>query len=295
MQARSQPIAPGEVREASESSPRASTPAASTEGTIELRNVSKSFMTNHGELPVLQDLSFRVEAGECVAVVGPSGSGKTTLLNLLAGLDQPTSGEILVSGRPIRGPSPERGVIFQQYAVFPYLTVYQNVLFGLTLRANKKPRAERKRLVKRYIDLVGLQGFENAYPKTLSGGMKQRLAIARAYAVNPKILFMDEPFAALDAQTRELMQELILEIMAEEKKTIIFVTHSVEEAIFVGNRIVSVTARPATLHEVVDVPFGYPRTADVRTSQEFTAIRRHVEQQVRAQYASARAAVTGKG
>jgi NitT/TauT family transport system ATP-binding protein len=256
------------------------------DGTIELKNVTKVFPTRAGDLTVIDDLSFSVEAGECVAVVGPSGSGKTTLLNLLAGLDQPTRGEILVGGESIRGPSPQRGVIFQQYAVFPYLTVYQNVVFGLTLRANHRPRAERDRIASRYIDLMGLKGFEDAYPKTLSGGMKQRLAIARAYAVNPKILFMDEPFAALDAQTRELMQELVLEIMAAEQKTIVFVTHSVEEAIFIGNRIVVVTARPARLHEVIDVPFGFPRKAEIRTSPEFTAIRRHVEQLVRAQYAS---------
>jgi NitT/TauT family transport system ATP-binding protein len=259
----------------------------SAAGEISLRGVTKVFPTRQGDLTVIDDLSFTVAAGESVAVVGPSGSGKTTLLNLLAGLDQPTSGEILVGGRAIQGPSPERGVIFQQYAVFPYLTVHQNVVFGLTLRANYRSRSERDRIAKHYIGLMGLQGFENAYPKTLSGGMKQRLAIARAYAVNPKILFMDEPFAALDAQTRELMQELILEILAQEQKTIIFVTHSVEEAIFIGNRIVVVTARPARVHEIIDIPFGFPRQAEVRTSNEFTAIRRHVEQLVRAQYQAA--------
>ena len=260
-----------------------------SEGSIRLQHVTKVFDTRQGPLTVIDDLSFSVEAGESVAVVGPSGSGKTTLLNLLAGLDQPTSGEILVGGEPIRGPSPERGVIFQQYAVFPYLTVYQNVVFGLTLRANYRSRAERDRIAKHYIGLMGLQGFEHAYPKTLSGGMKQRLAIARAYAVNPQLLFMDEPFAALDAQTRELMQELILEILAKEQKTIIFVTHSVEEAIFIGNRIVVVTARPARLHEIVDIPFGFPRKPEVRTSSEFSRIRRHVEQTVREQYRAARA------
>jgi NitT/TauT family transport system ATP-binding protein len=260
------------------------------DGSISLQHVTKVFPTRQGMLTVIDDLSFSVDAGESVAVVGPSGSGKTTLLNLLAGLDVPTSGAILVGGKPIRGPSPERGVIFQQYAVFPYLTVHQNVVFGLTLRANFKTKSERDRIAKHYIELMGLQGFEHAYPKTLSGGMKQRLAIARAYAVNPQLLFMDEPFAALDAQTRELMQELILEILAKEQKTILFVTHSVEEAIFIGNRIVVVTARPARLHEIVDIPFGFPRQAEVRTSAEFSRIRRHVEQVVREQYRAARAA-----
>lgn len=251
---------------------------------IKLDNVSKSFTTPQGELEVIKNLSFEVNAGESVAVVGPSGSGKTTLLNLLAGLDSPTSGRITVDGEPITGPHPQRGVIFQQYAVFPYLTVFQNAVFGLTLQVNKKPKAERERIAHRYIELMGLKGFESAFPKTLSGGMKQRLAIARAYAVSPQILFMDEPFAALDAQTRALMQELILEIMAEEQKTVIFVTHSVEEAVFIGNRIVVVTARPARVHSVVDVPFGFPRDADVKTTPEFMEIRREIEHLVREQY-----------
>lgn len=254
---------------------------------ISMNDVSKSFTTKTGELSVIDKLRFTVDEGECVAVVGPSGSGKTTLLNLLAGLDVPTSGSITVDGVPIDGPHPERGVIFQQYAVFPYLTVHQNVVFGLTLGANKKPRAERDRIARHYIELMGLKGFEDAYPKTLSGGMKQRLAIARAYAVNPSILFMDEPFAALDAQTRSLMQELILQILAEEMKTVIFVTHSVEEAIFIGHRIVVVTARPARVQEIVEVPFPFPRDPEVKTSDEFMKIRRHVEQLVREQYAIA--------
>lgn len=251
---------------------------------INLEQVSKSFRTSEGDLQVLKDLSFQVAEGEAVAVVGPSGSGKTTLLNLLAGLDFPTAGQIFVNDEEIRGPSPDRGVIFQQYAVFPYLTVHQNVTFGLTLAANKKSKAERDEIAAHYIRLMGLGGFENAYPRTLSGGMKQRLAIARAYAVNPKILFMDEPFAALDAQTRDLMQELILQLLAKEQKTVIFVTHSVEEAIFVANRIVVVTARPATVQEIVDVPFPFPRTAEVKTSVEFMEIRRYVESLVRQQY-----------
>ncbi len=251
---------------------------------IKLENVNKTFMTREGPLEVIKDLSFEVNAGESVAVVGPSGSGKTTLLNLLAGLDFPTSGSITVDGRPITGPDPQRGVIFQQYAVFPYLTVFQNAVFGLTLQVNRKPKAEREAIAHRYIELMGLKGFENAYPNTLSGGMKQRLAIARAYAVSPQILFMDEPFAALDAQTRALMQELILEIMAEEQKTVIFVTHSVEEAVFIGNRIVVVSARPARVHSVVDVPFEFPRDADVKTTPEFMEIRREIEHLVREQY-----------
>lgn len=251
---------------------------------IQLQDVTKGFWTDTGWLEVISNLNFHVDDGEAVAVVGPSGSGKTTLLNLLAGLSAPASGKITVNGKEISGPSADRGVIFQQYAVFPFLTVKQNVTFGMSLRANKKSRKERDEIATRYIKLMGLHGFENSYPKTLSGGMKQRLAIARAYAVNPAILFMDEPFAALDAQTRDLMQELILKLLAEERKTVIFVTHSVEEAVFVSNRIVVVTARPARVHEIVDVPFDFPRPSDIKTTEEFVEIRRYVESLVREQY-----------
>ena len=260
---------------------------------ITLENVSKDFQVKAGVLEVIKDLSFHVDEGEAVSVVGPSGSGKTTLLNLLAGLDAPTRGRILVDGTEVHGPSPERGVIFQQYAVFPYLTAHQNVTFGLTLAANRKNRAERDRIAAHYLNLMGLQGFEDAYPKTLSGGMKQRLAIARAYAVSPNILFMDEPFAALDAQTRDLMQELVLKLLAEEQKTVIFVTHSVEEAIFIANRIVVVTARPATVHEVVQVPFGFPRNVEIKTTPEFMEIRRYVESLVREQYIAGHPEIVG--
>lgn len=255
-----------------------------SQASIELQNVSKTLATDDGPLSVIEGLDFRVDEGESVAVVGPSGSGKTTLLNLLSGLWLPSSGHVRVGGEAVRGPHPDRGVVFQQYAVFPYMTVKQNVAFGLRLRANYTPAAERERIAQRYIDLMGLNGFENAYPKSLSGGMKQRVAIARAYAVNPKILLMDEPFAALDAQTRGFMQELVLRILAEERKTVVFVTHSVEEAIFVSNRIVVVTARPASVHEVVEVPFEFPRAAEIKTTEEFTRIRRYVESLVKQQY-----------
>lgn len=254
---------------------------------IELDEVSKSFRTKDGELKVLDKLSFSVEEGESLVVVGPSGSGKSTLLNLLAGLDFPTSGSVLVDGKEIEGPDPQRGVIFQQYAVFPFLTVQQNVTFGLELQANRKPKREREEIAARYLKLMGLQGFEDAFPKTLSGGMKQRLAIARAYAVSPNILFMDEPFGALDAQTRGLMQEMILQILDQETKTVVFVTHSVEEAVFIGNRIVVVSARPATVNEIVDVPFDFPREHSIKTDDAFIKTRRYVEELVREQYAIA--------
>ncbi|MDZ7801750.1 MAG: ABC transporter ATP-binding protein [Trueperaceae bacterium] len=251
---------------------------------IELRNVSKSLETDAGPLSVIDDLSFAVEEGQAVAVVGPSGSGKTTLLNLLSGLWLPTSGNVLVGGAPVRGPDPERGVVFQQYAVFPYMTVQQNVMFGLRLRADFKPSGERAHIAQRYIDLMGLTGFENAYPKALSGGMKQRVAIARAYAVNPKILLMDEPFAALDAQTRGFMQELVLRILAEERKTVVFVMHSVEEAIFVSNRIVVVTARPQRSTRSWTSPSPSPARPRRRPPRSLPESRRHVESLVMQQY-----------
>lgn len=260
---------------------------------IQVEQVTKNFKTKDGELPVLQDISFDVDEGESVVVVGPSGCGKTTLLNLLAGLDSPTAGQIKVEGQPITGPDPERGVVFQQYAVFPFLNVRKNVTFGLELRANRRSREERSRVAQRYIRLMGLEGFENAFPKTLSGGMKQRLAIARAYAVGPKILFMDEPFGALDAQTRGLMQELLLKVLAEEAKTVVFVTHSVEEAVFIGNRIIVVGARPATVQEVVEVPFDAQRDDALKTDPEFIEIRRHIEELVRQQFAIAHPELIG--
>ena len=253
---------------------------------IRIENVSMRY-TVKGVLPVLENICLDIAEGEFVSLVGPSGCGKTTLLNIIGGFVQPTEGSVYVDGQPVTGPGPERGVIFQQYAVFPWLTVKQNIVFGLTLRANYREHAVREEVATRYIELMGLKGFEDAYPKMLSGGMKQRVAIARAYAVNPAILLMDEPFAALDAQTRDVMQELLLDILEKERKTVLFVTHSVEEAVFLSRRVVVMTARPGRIRRIIDVPFQYPRERGLRTTPAFLAIREEVESLVRQEYTQA--------
>jgi NitT/TauT family transport system ATP-binding protein len=237
-------------------------------------------------LRVLDDVGFAVRDREFLSIIGPSGCGKTTLLNLAAGFVQPTHGRVTLDGVPIRGPGPERGVIFQEYGVFPWLTVAGNIEFGLSLRANRRPVAERRALVDRYLGLMGLRDFADAWPKTLSGGMRQRLAIARAYAVNPQFLLMDEPFGALDAQTRAAMQDLLLEVLAAEGKTVMLITHSVEEAIYLSNRIVVVTARPARVREIIEIPFEYPRTGSLHEDPRFAGLRAHVRDLVMAEYAA---------
>jgi len=248
---------------------------------ITFRDIGKHYRRAHEDLHVLRGCDFSVRAGEFVSVVGPSGCGKTTLLNMAAGFAEPDNGEVLVDGEAVHGPSPDRGVVFQQYAVFPWLTVRKNIAFGLGLRANRSKRGSREETVRRYIELMGLEGFEDAYPKELSGGMRQRVAIARAYATDPRLMLMDEPFAALDAQTREYMQELLGEIQLREQRTVLFITHSVEEAIFLSHRIVVLSTRPSRVREIVDVPLPFPRTAEVRFATEFVELRRHLEQLLR--------------
>jgi len=224
--------------------------------------IRKAFPTRGGELPVLDDIDLSVADGEFVAVVGPSGCGKTTLLNIIAGFERPDRGDVYVDGVPVSGPSPKRIVISQQGSVFPWLTVRRNLTFGL----NGRPRDELRRLADQYAGLVGLQGFENAYPFELSGGMLKRVEVARALVVKPEILYMDEPFAALDALTRFRMRLELLRILSHERHTALLVTHDVEEAVQLADRIVVLTARPARVKTIIDVPFPYPRrlsSADV--------------------------------
>lgn len=222
----------------------------------------------------LEDFDLNIEANEFITVVGPSGCGKSTAMNAAAGLLAPTSGVVRVDGQPVTGPGPERGVIFQQYALFPWLTVRQNIEFGLALK--RMPKRQRREISDRMIDLVGLRGFADALPKNLSGGMKQRCAIARAYAVNPSILLMDEPFGALDALTRVRMQEQLLETWAQEKRTVIFITHDVDEAVFLANRVVVMAARPGRIHKIIDIDLPYPRTEEHRLSTRFSELRNEV-------------------
>ncbi len=249
-----------------------------TESWLTVDDVSKGFGKGDKRVTVLDRISLEIRESEFVAVVGPSGSGKSTLLNAIAGFISPDSGTILVDGEPVTGPGPSRCVVFQEYAIFPWLTVEKNITFGTRLHSWKGSAEERNRIASHYLDLMGLTAFRNALPKTLSGGMRQRVAIARAYAVDPAILLMDEPFAALDAQTREQMQEALLQINKTEKRTVLFVTHQVEEALFLADRVVVMGARPASIREIVDVPWGTSRDHAIKLTREFTEMRRHIEE-----------------
>lgn len=225
---------------------------------VDVAHVSKVHHSMKGEpLLALLDVNFQVIKNEFFSIVGPSGCGKTTLLNLLAGFEQPTRGELKVGGELIREPGWERSVVFQEYALFPWYTVVQNIRYGL--QRKRVPEAEQRRLVDHYIGLVGLRGFESRYPRELSGGMRQRVSIARALAVNPSILLMDEPFASLDVQTREYMQDELLKIWDREPKTVIFVTHSIDEAIKLSDRVAIMGPRPGRVEEIKVVPFARPR------------------------------------
>ena len=237
-----------------------------------IQGISKSFKFGNDSVVAIRNLDLHVREGEFVSVVGPSGSGKTTLLNLIAGFIEPDTGSVTVDGKVVTKPGPERCMVFQEYAVFPWLSVWDNIEFGLKLHVRRRPREERAAIVKRYIEMMGLAGFERAIPRMLSGGMRQRVAIARAYAVEPEVLLMDEPFAALDAQTRDNMQEQLVTIRQAERRTVMFVTHSVEEAIFLSDRVVVLTRRPAEIQTIIDVELPYPRTAETKTSEQFIAL-----------------------
>ena len=232
---------------------KAVTPALKTKLSVE--NVSMTFTRDGKSTPVLENINLEVGDGEFVCLLGPSGCGKTTLLNAMAGFLLPTSGAIQVDGEAVRGPDPRRIFVFQERGVFPWLTVEGNIGFGLF----KLPRPERERRIAHYIRMVGLQGFEKAYPTELSGGMKQRLEVARALAVNPDMLFLDEPFGALDSITRLVMRSELLRIWEAERKTIIFVTHDIDEATQLADRVVVMSARPATIQQIVKIDIPHPR------------------------------------
>ncbi|SDS09057.1 NitT/TauT family transport system ATP-binding protein [Paraoerskovia marina] len=250
------------------------TPGQRTEAKISVQDVRKTFDLKNEEFVALERVNLDISDNEFVTVVGPSGCGKSTLMNILAGLDETTAGHALVDGTEVSGPGPERGVIFQQYALFPWLTVRKNVEFGLKVAGYAK--AERRERAEHFIKLVGLEQFADALPKMLSGGMKQRCAIARAYAVDPSILLMDEPFGALDALTRVRLQEQLLETWSREKRTVVFITHDVDEAVFLANRVVVMAARPGRIYDVIDIDLPYPRTEEVRLSPEFAELRNRI-------------------
>jgi NitT/TauT family transport system ATP-binding protein len=238
---------------------------------LTIDNLKKTFPLEEGELVAIETFDLEVESGEFICLLGPSGCGKTTVLRLVAGLDTPTSGTICLEGKAISGPGSDRGMVFQEFALFPWRTVRKNIEFGMELK--KVPKEERHRISQKYIDLVGLDGFENAHPYELSGGMKQRVGIARALANEPEVLLMDEPFGALDAQTRNLMQKELLRIWRETKKTVLFVTHSVDEAVFLADRIIIMSARPSTVSEIYTITWPRPRD---RASVEFANLRKQI-------------------
>jgi NitT/TauT family transport system ATP-binding protein len=254
---------------------------------IVVRGLRKRFtdIARQEEMVALDGVDLEIGDDEFLTVLGPSGCGKTTLLNIVAGFEEATGGEVLVDGEAIRKPGPDRGVVFQEYALFPWLTVEQNIEFGL--RERGVPKAKRRARVRQQIASVGLSGFGQRYPQELSGGMRQRVALARVLVNDPKILLMDEPFAALDAQTRSIMQQELLRVWSAERRTAIFITHNIEEAILLGDRVVVMTARPGRIKDIVAV--GLPRPRDV-TSAEFNQIRRHIgvllEAEVRATFAA---------
>jgi NitT/TauT family transport system ATP-binding protein len=241
-------------------------------GNLEIRDLNQSFPRDDGsQLVVLEKMSFDVRDKEFVCILGSSGCGKTTLLRLIAGLDEAREGSIILDGEKITGPSPKVGFVFQEYSLFPWRNVIDNIAFGLEMKGI--PKEERYRIAERYLDLVNLSQFRTSFPSELSGGMRQRVAVARALALEPVLLLMDEPFGALDAQTRNMLQKELLDIWDKTKKTIIFITHSVDEAVFLADRIIVLTPRPGRICQIFPVDLKRPRD---RTSVEFAQVRREV-------------------
>ncbi|MFJ2619055.1 ABC transporter ATP-binding protein [Glutamicibacter sp. NPDC087344] len=270
--------------------------------TIEIIDVGKVFTRRNGaqaqRVTALEHLDLKVEHGEFVTLVGPSGCGKSTLLDILAGLSTPDLGQVLVDGERIEGPGLQRSVVFQQYALFPWRTAAANVEVGLESQARGRggaSRAERRARAVEYLGLVGLQGFEDRYPSELSGGMRQRVAIARALAHEPQVLLMDEPFAALDAQTREQLQDLLLQIWARTGTTIIFITHGIEEAVYLGQRVAVMSGRPGTIKEIIDIDLPERSVVDdIRSTARFGEYRHRIWQLLHAPHSPLAAGATSE-
>ncbi len=245
-------------------------------GALRIENLTKAFEVRTGSerqrLVAFEALDIAAADGEFVTVVGPSGCGKSTLLNLVAGLDAPTAGTVAIDGKRVDGPGLDRGIVFQEFALFPWLTVLGNVTFGLKSKGMK--RDNRDQVARHYINLVGLNGFENYYPNRLSGGMRQRVGIARALAIEPSVLLMDEPFGALDAQTRQSLQKALVEIWKSTRKTVLFITHDIDEAVYLSDRVVVLSRRPARV--ALDIAVSLPRPRD-RHHPEFQALTRQIE------------------
>ncbi len=239
---------------------------------LSIKNLNKTYYTEEGdEVVALSDINLDVADKEFVCFIGPSGCGKTTLLRITAGLEKPDSGTLTVNNEPIKGPGPDRGMVFQEYSLFPWRTVLKNITFSLELK--KIPKSEREKIARDFLEVVGLSKFADSYPHELSGGMKQRVAIARALVNDPDVLLMDEPFGAVDAQTRNRLQHELLNIWEKKKKTVLFITHSVDEAVFLADKVVVFTARPGRVKEVIIIDLPRPRE---RTSFEANAVREHL-------------------
>ncbi|MDQ4422860.1 MAG: ABC transporter ATP-binding protein [Thalassolituus sp.] len=240
--------------------------------TMEVKGLNKQF----GDVTALKDINLKIHKREFVCVIGPSGCGKSTLIRILAGLEQASSGQVLLNGEEVTQPGPERGMVFQGYTLFPWLTVKKNIMFGLLESGYDKGTAESE--AREWINLIGLTKFQNSYPHQLSGGMKQRVAIARALANRPKVLLMDEPFGALDAQTRAKMQAYLLEIWKNIDVTVFFITHDLDEAVYLADRILVLKANPGEVQEIVEVPVPQPRSPDQFMDPEFLATKQHIEE-----------------
>lgn len=248
---------------------------------LRVEDVSRVFPGMRGGQPTraLEPTHLTVEDNDFITILGPSGCGKSTLLRIVAGLDRPTTGRVVLDGQEVSQPGPDRGMVFQSYTLFPWLSVRENIAFGL--REKGVPANEQADIVNRFIGQVGLTGFENHFPKQLSGGMQQRTALARALANDPKILLLDEPFGALDNQTRALMQELLLGIWEADRKTVLFVTHDIDEAIFMANRVLVMTARPGRVKCDIPIDLPHPRHYTVKTTPEFASLKARLTEEIR--------------
>ena len=253
---------------------------------LKIDNVRKVFSTRNGEMVALNGVNLDIYENEFICVVGPSGCGKSTLLNIIAGLTDATSGTVYCNGKAVSGTGTDRGVVFQQYALFPWLTVKKNVMFALEMKGVKGKQAQD--LAMQYLAKVDLEKFADHYPKELSGGMKQRVAIARAYAADPEVLLMDEPFGALDAQTRTQLQSELLETWERDQKTCFFITHDVDEAIILAQRVIIMSARPGRIKDIVDIDIPYPRTQETKMTPRFLELKNHIWSQVYQEYLEVR-------
>jgi NitT/TauT family transport system ATP-binding protein len=259
--------------------------------TIQFKQIGRIYKRDGELVPVIEDFTLEVQDKEFVAIVGPSGCGKTTCLRMAAGLEFPTSGTLTVAGQAVTGPGPDRAVVFQQFALFPWKSVSDNIDFGL--RAKKLPKSERDEIINHYIGLMNLKGYESAYPHQLSGGMQQRVAIARAYALDPDVLLMDEPFGALDAQTRVVMQEELVKLARKNPRTVLFITHAVEEAVYLADRVVIMAARPGRVKEIIDIKTVrqaenwdiQQRIEDVMDLESFVHLRTRIWKSLREEHA----------